>query len=43
MAFAPHLDEATVLLEAQRAAQRLAERCETEKLPDKRARWRPAA
>ena len=37
------LDEAAVLKEAQRAAQRLAERCGTEKLLEKRARWRPAS
>jgi len=37
------LDEAAVLQEAQRAAQRLAERCGTEKLLEKRARWRPAS
>jgi 5-methylthioadenosine/S-adenosylhomocysteine deaminase len=37
------VDEAALLLEAQRAAQRLAERCGTEKLLEKRARWRPAA
>jgi 5-methylthioadenosine/S-adenosylhomocysteine deaminase len=38
-----HLDEAALLLEAQRAAQHLAQRCGTEKLLEKRARWRPAA
>jgi 5-methylthioadenosine/S-adenosylhomocysteine deaminase len=36
------LDEAAVLLEAQRAAQNLARRSGTEKLLEKRARWRPA-
>jgi 5-methylthioadenosine/S-adenosylhomocysteine deaminase len=35
------LDEAAILLEAQRTAQRLAERCGTEKLLEKRPRWRP--
>lgn len=38
-----HLDERAVLVAAQRAAQDLAQRCGTEKLLEKRARWRPAA
>ena len=37
------LDEQALLVEAQRAAQILAQRCGTEKLLEKRARWRPAA
>jgi 5-methylthioadenosine/S-adenosylhomocysteine deaminase len=37
-----YLDEAALLLEAQRAAQHLAQRCGTEKLLEKRARWRLA-
>ncbi len=37
-----HFDEAAVLLETQRAAQHLARRSGTEKLLEKRARWRPA-
>jgi 5-methylthioadenosine/S-adenosylhomocysteine deaminase len=36
-----HLDEPALLREAQRAAQNLARRAGTERLLDKRARWRP--
>jgi 5-methylthioadenosine/S-adenosylhomocysteine deaminase len=36
------LDEMALLVETQRAAQNLAQRCGTEKLLEKRARWRPA-
>lgn len=36
-----NLDEPALLREAQRAAQRLAERSGTERLLDRRARWRP--
>ena len=36
-----HLDEPALLREAQRAAQNLAQRAGTERLLDKRARWRP--
>ena len=38
-----HLDEPALLREAQRAAQNLARRAGTERLLDKRARWRPIA
>ena len=36
-----HLDEPALLREAQRAAQHLAQRAGTEKLLEKRAKWRP--
>ena len=36
-----HLDEAALLEEAQAAAQQLAHRSGTERLLDRRARWRP--
>jgi 5-methylthioadenosine/S-adenosylhomocysteine deaminase len=36
-----HLDEAKLLRDAQRAAQNLAERAGTEKLLDRRGKWRP--
>jgi 5-methylthioadenosine/S-adenosylhomocysteine deaminase len=36
-----HLDEAKLLRDAQRAAQNLAQRAGTEKLLDRRGKWRP--
>ncbi|HAJ38221.1 MAG TPA: amidohydrolase, partial [Chloroflexi bacterium] len=36
-----HLDEAEILRQAQRAAQTLARRAGTEKLLERRGKWRP--